>query len=76
MIIAISMSFISIVMVVVFLLKTNSKIKAVMKNFKLFFINNWIEKTMKKSDSQFENIEAFLNENILKKSKTDAGMVK
>jgi hypothetical protein len=65
--IAILLSLISIIMMVVFLLRTNARIKNIVKNFKLFFINNWVDKNMKKHDSQYGNIEAFLNDTILKK---------
>ena len=67
MLFAILLSVISIVMVIVFLLKTNSKIKGLSKMFKLYSINNLIEKVMKKNDNQYENPGIFYENFILKK---------
>lgn len=56
--IAVIMSFISIVMVVVILIKTNKKIKKFGETFKLFCISSWVDKRMK-PDNEYENFEIF-----------------
>ena len=73
---AILLSLVSIVMVVVFLLKTNAKIKNTIKAFKLYSMNNWIEKVMKKNDNNFENLESFLNDDIEKRSRFDTDLLR
>ncbi|MBM3704963.1 MAG: hypothetical protein FJW66_00415 [Actinobacteria bacterium] len=70
MLFAVFLSLVSIIMVVVFLLKTSSRLKGLPKLFKLYSINNLVDRVMKKHDNQYENLESFYDNYIMKK--TDA----
>lgn len=70
MMLALILSFASLVIVVVFLLRTNNKLKNFAQSFKLFCISSWVDKRMK-PDNQYENFEEFFNKiekNDVKKS--------
>lgn len=58
MLIAVVLSMVSIIMVIVFLLRTNKKLKKFIESFKLFCISSWVDKRMK-PDNEYENFEIF-----------------
>jgi len=61
--VAVILSFVSIIMVVVFLLRTNKKIKKFGESFKLFCMSSWIDKRMKPED-EYGNFEIFFKEYV------------
>ena len=73
MLFAVLLSIVSIVVVIIFLLRTNSKIRGLPKLFKLYTINNLVEKVMKKNDNQYENLENFYHNYIIRKTDSPAG---
>ena len=58
---AVVLSFTSLIIVVVFLLKTNNKLKNFVRSFKLFCMSSWVDKRMK-PDNEYENFEIFFKE--------------
>ena len=68
MLIAVILSLISISIVVVFLLRTNNKLKKFVESFKLFCVSSWVDKRMK-PDNEYENFEAFFKKYEKKEKK-------
>lgn len=66
MLLAMFLSLVSIIMVTVFLLKTNSKIKSFSKYLKLYSITSLVDKVMQK-DKQYENLDVFYQDYLVKK---------
>jgi hypothetical protein len=58
MLVAVALSLISVTMMVVFLLRTNKKLKKFVESFKLFCLSSWVDKRMK-PDNEYENFEIF-----------------
>ena len=58
---AVVLSFASLIIVLVFLLRTNKKLKGFVKSFKLFCLSSWVDKRMK-PDNEYENFEVFFKE--------------
>jgi hypothetical protein len=58
MLLAVTLSLVSVIMMVVFLLRTNKKLKKFVESFKLFCLSSWVDKRMK-PDNEYENFEKF-----------------
>jgi hypothetical protein len=54
--------------VVVSLLKTNKRLKNLVKSVKLFAINSFVDRSMKK-DNQYEKFDSLFQEDIDRKSR-------
>ena len=67
MLVALFLSLVSIVMVVVFLLKTNTKIKSFFRLFRFCYLNNFIEKGLKNNENQYNDPQAIYKDYMLKK---------
>jgi hypothetical protein len=68
MLIAVLLSVISLVIVIVSLLKTNKRLKTLVKSVKLFAINSLVDRNMKKAD-QYENFDSLFEEDMKRKSR-------
>jgi hypothetical protein len=58
MLLALALSLASIVMMTVFLLRTNKKLRKFVESFKLFCISSWVDKRMK-PDNEYENFKEY-----------------
>jgi hypothetical protein len=67
MLVALILSLISIIMVVVFLLKTNTKIKSFFSLFRFCYLNNFIEKGLKRNENQYNDPQALYKDYLIKK---------
>ena len=65
---AMLLSIISLVIVVVSLLKTNKRLKNLVKSVKLFAITSLVDRNMKKND-QYENFDSLFQDEINRKSR-------
>jgi hypothetical protein len=68
MLFAMLLSMISLVIVVVSLLRTNKKLKNLVKSVKLFAITSLVDRNMKKKD-QYENFDSLFQDEINTKSR-------
>ncbi|MBM3699393.1 MAG: hypothetical protein FJW68_00545 [Actinobacteria bacterium] len=64
---ALFLSLVAIIMVVVFLLKTNTKIKSFFRLSRFFYLNNFIEKGLKRNENQYTDPEMLYQDYMLKK---------
>jgi hypothetical protein len=68
MLLALVLSLASVMMMVVFLLRTNKKLKKFVESFKLFCLSSWVDKRMK-PDNEYENFEIFFDKYVKKEKK-------
>ncbi len=68
MLFAMLLSIISLVIVVVSLLRTNKKLKNLVKSVKLFAITSLVDRNMEKND-QYENFDSLFQDEINRKSR-------
>ena len=72
MLFAMLLSIISLVIVVVSLLKTNKRLKNLVKSVKLFALNSFVDRNMKKND-QYENFDSLFQDDMERKSRVKSG---